>query len=63
MKRTAKAIAQQFNLSLVSTPATAVSQDKQEELKRALIELLSNAACTDSEAQDKGGEHGSEINE
>jgi anti-sigma regulatory factor (Ser/Thr protein kinase) len=63
MKRTAKPIAQQFNLLLVSTPATAVSQDKQEELKLALIELLNNAACTDNEAQDNGGEDESEINE
>ena len=63
MKRTAKPIAQQFNLSLVSAPATAVSQDKREELKLALIELLSNAAGTDSQAQHNGGEHESEINE
>jgi anti-sigma regulatory factor (Ser/Thr protein kinase) len=63
MKRTATPIAQQFNLSLVSTPATSVSQAKQEELKLALIELLSNAACTDSAAQDNGGEDESEINE
>jgi len=62
-KRTAKSITQQFHLSLVSAPATAVSQDKQEELKLALIELLSNAACTDHEAQNKGGEHESEIDE
>lgn len=64
MKRTAKSIAQQLNLSLVSAPATEISQDKQEELKLALIELLTtNATCPLDETQDNpGGDHEPQTN-
>jgi hypothetical protein len=57
MKRTCEPIAQQFNLSLVSAPATKISPDKQKELKLALIELLHNAACPASETQGEQGEN------
>lgn len=56
MKRTAKPITHQLNLLLVNTPATTVSQDKQKELKLALIELLTNAARPDGGTQDKRGD-------
>jgi anti-sigma regulatory factor (Ser/Thr protein kinase) len=56
-KRTAKSITQQFNLSLVSTPLMEVSQDKQKELRLALIELLTNAACPADETQDNRGDN------
>jgi hypothetical protein len=62
MKRTVHLIPQQFNLSLVSEPAITLFQDKQRELKLALVELLTKAACPDDEALDKGGEDESEIN-
>lgn len=63
MKRTAKSIAQQFNLSLVSAPATNVSPDKQEELKLTLIELLTNATCPPGEMQGHpGGDHEPQTN-
>jgi hypothetical protein len=53
MKRTAKPITQQFNLSLVSAPVLAISQEKQNELKRALVELLTSAACPAGETRNK----------
>jgi hypothetical protein len=64
MKRTAKYIAQQLNLSLVSAPATEVSQGKQEELKLALIELLTTkATCPPDETQDNSrGDHEPQTN-
>ena len=45
MKRSSKPIAQQFNLPLLSAAPIMISQDKQKELKLALIELLSDAVC------------------
>jgi hypothetical protein len=57
MMKRPEPIAQQFNLSLVSAPATKVSPDKQMELKLALIELLHNAACPASETQGEQGEN------
>ncbi len=62
MKRTVHLIPQQFNLSLVSEPAITVPQDKQRELKLALVELLTKAACPNHETQDNGGEDECEIN-
>jgi hypothetical protein len=61
MKRT-HLIPQQFNLSLVSEPAITVPQDKQRELKVALVELLTKAACPNHEAQENGGDDEHEIN-
>ncbi len=55
-KRTAKPISQQFNLSLVNIPASEVSQDKRRELKRALVELLTSAACPESELRENRGD-------
>ena len=57
MKRSGKPIAQQFNLSLLSAVPTTISQDKQKELKLALIELLTDAVCpSQGEREDRGGE-------
>lgn len=44
MKRSAKTIGNQFNLALITAAPIAVSEDKQIELKRAIIELLTSAA-------------------
>lgn len=50
MKRTPQLITAQMNLSLkVSTLANAVPQEKQKELKLALVDLLTNAACPKEE--------------
>ena len=63
MKPTAKMIAEQFNLPLISALPVAVSQDKQDELKRALIELLTSAACPEGETREgSGGEDESQSN-
>jgi hypothetical protein len=53
MKRTAKCITRQLNLLLRRTPAIAISPDKQDQLKLALVELLTNAACLEDETQDR----------
>ena len=45
MKRSSKLIAQQFNLSLLSATPIMISQDKQKELKLALMELLTDTVC------------------
>jgi len=63
MKQTAKIIGEQFNLPLISTLPVAISQDKQNELKRALIELLTSAACPEGETREgSGGEDESQTN-
>lgn len=65
MKRTAKTVGEQFNLSLMNRPATAIPQDKQNELKRALVELLTSAALPEGETRDNrtgGDEDESQIN-
>lgn len=64
MKRTAKTVGEQFNLSLMNRPATAVPQDKQNELKRALVELLTSAALPEGETKDnrRGDEDEPQIN-
>ena len=58
MKRTIKTVGGQFNLSLISAPPTAVPQDKINELKRALVELLTSAARSENANQvsSSGGE-------
>jgi hypothetical protein len=62
MKRSGKPIAQQFNLSLLSAVPTTISQDKQKELKLALIELLTDAVCpSQAEREDRGGEDESQT--
>jgi hypothetical protein len=63
MKRSSKPIAQQFNLSLLSAAPITISQDKQKELKRALMELLTDAVCPSrNEREDRGGEGESQVN-
>ena len=44
MKRSAKQLKPQMNLSLLDAPATAVPDHKQKELALTLMELLINAA-------------------
>jgi hypothetical protein len=64
MKQTTQPITQQFNLSLVSVPAIVICEDKQNELKCALVELLISAACPEGETEDRqrGGEDESQTN-
>jgi hypothetical protein len=63
MKRSSKPIAQQFNLSLLSAAPIMISQDKRKELKRALMELLTDAVCpSHNEREDSGGEDESQAN-
>ena len=64
MKQTAKMIAEQFNLPLISTLPVAVAQDKQNELKRALVELLTSAALPEDETRDnrRGDDDESQAN-
>jgi hypothetical protein len=63
MKRSSKPIAQQFNLSLLSAAPIMISQDKQKELKLALMELLTDAFCPrQKEGEDRGGEDESQTN-
>jgi hypothetical protein len=53
MKRTPKRIMAQFNLLLMSTPTSTVTiipQEKQEELRVALIDLLISAASPGEES-------------
>ena len=63
MKRRSRPIAHQFNLSLLSAAPLMISQDKQKELKRALMELLTDAVCpSQNEREDRGGEDESQTN-
>jgi len=63
MKRSSKPIAQQFNLSLLSAAPIMISQDKQKELKLALMELLTDAVCLSQNArEDRGGEDEPQTN-
>jgi hypothetical protein len=63
MKRSSKPIAQQFNLSLLSAAPIMIPQDKHKELKRALMELLTDAVCpSQNERRDSGGEDESQAN-
>jgi hypothetical protein len=63
MKRSSKPIAQQFNLSLLSAAPIMISQDKQKDLKLALMELLIDAVCpSQNERGDRGGEDESQTN-
>lgn len=63
MKRSHQPNAQQFNLSLLSAAPITISQDKQKELKRALIEMLTDAVGpSPDERQNRGGEDESQTN-
>jgi hypothetical protein len=57
MTRTAKPVARQLNLSLMSADAITVDHEKHHELKLALIELLTTAACPpDAARRPRGGD-------
>ena len=63
MKRSSKPTAQQFNLSLLSAAPLMMFQDKQKELKLALMELLTDAVSpSQNEREDRGGEDESQTN-
>lgn len=63
MKRSGKPIDQQFNLSLLSAAPIMISQDKQKQLKLALMELLTDAVCpSQNKREDRGGEDESQTN-
>jgi hypothetical protein len=64
MKQRAKAIGEQFNLSLINRSETAIPQNKQNELKRALVELLTSAVLPEEEVLDgrRGDEDESQTN-
>ena len=63
MKRSSKPITQQFNLSLLSAAPIMISQDRQKELKLALMELLSDAVCpSQQERESRGGKDESQTN-
>jgi hypothetical protein len=63
MKRSSKPMTQQFNLSLLSAAPIMISQDRQKELKLALMELLSDAVCpSQQERESRGGKDESQTN-
>ncbi len=55
MTRTAKPLARQLNLSLMSAEALTVDHKKHRELTLALIELLTTAAGTPNDVRDPRG--------
>ena len=61
MKRSAKPLDPQMNLSLCNLPATANPDEQQNELTMALMELLISAAEAKSEQFGTGGEDESET--
>jgi hypothetical protein len=62
MKRSAKKLYPQMNLPLLDVPATATSEEQQQELTIALMELLINVAeQEENEQAENGGEDESET--
>jgi hypothetical protein len=61
MKRSAKSRYPQMNLPLLSVPATATTDEQQNELTIALMELLISAAKEGNERAGRGGEDESET--
>jgi hypothetical protein len=61
MRRPAKRLGLQMNLTLLNPPATIVPDGKQEELTLALTELLINAAQENAELESEGGRNESET--
>lgn len=61
MKRSAKPLYPQMNLSLLNEPAIATADEEQNELTMALIELLISAAEATSEQLETGEEHESKT--
>ncbi len=55
MKKSAKRLSGQMNLSLLNTPATIIPDGKQGQLSRALVELLISAAREDAKQESQGG--------
>lgn len=55
MKKSAKRLNGQMNLSLLNPPATIVPDGKQEELTLALVELLTSVGQEDAKQESKGG--------
>jgi len=56
MKRPGNQPTLQLNLPLLNLPAMTVPDDKQRELSLALVDLLSKAACVQTDFPVKGGE-------
>ncbi len=61
MKRSAKSLYPQMNLPLLNVPATVTSDEQQNELTIALMELLISAAKEENERAGNGGEHESKT--
>ena len=61
MKRSAKPLYPQMNLSLFNMPATATPEEQQNELTIALMELLISAAEAKSEQPGNGAQDESET--
>ncbi len=62
MKRSAKKLYPQMNLPLLDVPAKATSEEQQQELTIALMELLINVAeQEENEQAENGGEDESET--
>lgn len=58
MKKSAKRLSPQMNLSLLNPSATIIPDGKQEELTTALIELLiSGAIQENAKPESEGGSH------
>jgi hypothetical protein len=58
MTRTAKPLARQLNLSLMSAEALTMDPEEHHELTLALIELLTTAACPPHDPDDTRRPHG-----
>jgi hypothetical protein len=55
VKKSAKRLSGQMNLSLLNPPATIIPDGKQGELTLALVELLTSAAQEDAKQESPGG--------
>jgi hypothetical protein len=55
VKKSAKRLSGQMNLSLLNPPVTIIPDGKQGELTLALVELLTSAAQEDAKQESQGG--------
>ena len=55
MKKSAKRLSEQMNLSLLNPPVTIIPDGKQGELNQALIELLISAVQENAKPEPQGG--------
>ena len=55
MKKSAKRLSGQMNLSLLNPPTTIIPDSKQGELTLALVELLISAAQENAKQESQGG--------